>query len=154
MSLVRLLPDTPKVLKLLQASLTYSLGLANRAQEAHWNVKGEEFGQLHDLFGGFYDFLASSSDMVAERIVQLDGVASANPTGSLLNGDPVVMLSTLQKMAENLGGHYITVVKATSNDPTTNNLVMGILQDLEKWIWKLQASHQGKQSLITALRGK
>ena len=92
--------------------------------------------------------------MVAERIVQLDGVASANPTGSLLNGDPVVMLSTLQKMVENLGGHYITVVKATSNDPTTNNLVMGILQDLEKWIWKLQASHQGKQSLITALRGK
>ena len=49
MSLVRLLPDTPKILKLLQASLTYSLGLANRAQEAHWNVKGEEFGHLTAL---------------------------------------------------------------------------------------------------------
>ena len=142
MSLAKSFPTTPAMIKSLQEALNMSLSLANRSHEAHWNVKGEDFGQLHALFGDFYDFLAGTADDLAERIVQLDGKASAQPSGSPLSGDAVSLLSSVQSGAEALGEKFIAIIKASKDDPSTNNLVMGQCQSLEKFIWKIQASHQ------------
>lgn len=140
MSLVSRLPRTASTRKALQNSLNASLGLAHLVQEAHWNVKGMAFAPLHELFGEIYDFLIEASDDVAERIVQLEGKAVASPVTEHLSGDEHELLAGVQGGLENLGGMYIDIVRASAqDDPSTNNLVLGLLQSLEKWIWKVES---------------
>lgn len=52
------------------------VALALVAQHAHWNVKGPSFGPLHALFGDLYDLASEVTDLLAERIVVLGGVAN------------------------------------------------------------------------------
>jgi starvation-inducible DNA-binding protein len=68
----------------LQGCLTDTVDLYNATRQAHWNVKGPHFGELHRLFEEFYTALAVSSDDLAERIVQLGG--TANGTTQTING--------------------------------------------------------------------
>lgn len=39
----------------------------------HWNIKGEEFFELHEKFELIYDELAMNIDAIAERILTLGG---------------------------------------------------------------------------------
>ena len=55
------------------------IDLYNATRQAHWNVKGPHFGELHKLFEEFYNALQSTTDDLAERIVQLGGTAMAPP---------------------------------------------------------------------------
>src|SRR5450756_2555941 len=47
-------------------------GLMN---QAHWNVKGPSFIALHELFDKVSEAVEDYVDMIAERIVQLGGIA-------------------------------------------------------------------------------
>src|ERR687884_1098354 len=60
----------------LQGCLVDTIDLYNATRQAHWNVKGPHFGQLHRLFEEFYNALQASTDELAERIVQLGGTAN------------------------------------------------------------------------------
>lgn len=142
MSLSEMYPNTVVVVQALQAALQTSLSLSNRTQEAHWNVKGENFGPLHELFGGFYDFLIEASDLVAERIVQLDGQACACPSGEPLFGDEITLLCTIKDMAETLAGQYVTCVQISKEDPSTNDICIELARETEKWLWKIEAHTQ------------
>jgi starvation-inducible DNA-binding protein len=59
----------------LQALLADTYILYIKTQNFHWNVKGPNFGPLHQLFGDQYAELALAIDLIAERITALDGVA-------------------------------------------------------------------------------
>ena len=59
----------------LQGCLADGIDLYNATRQAHWNVKGPHFGELHKLFEEFYNALQTSTDDLAERIVQLGGTA-------------------------------------------------------------------------------
>jgi starvation-inducible DNA-binding protein len=59
----------------LNACLADSIDLYNATRQAHWNVKGPKFHSLHELFEQFYNQLQTSSDDLAERVVQLGGTA-------------------------------------------------------------------------------
>ena len=61
---------------ILQGCLVDAVDLYNATRQAHWNVKGPHFGQLHELFDGFYRALQDSTDDLAERLVQLGGTAN------------------------------------------------------------------------------
>src|SRR6478609_10297767 len=54
------------------ASLT---DLAAAYKQAHWNVVGIDFSQLHELFDQFADQTREYVDTVAERAVTLGGTA-------------------------------------------------------------------------------
>lgn len=142
MSLSEFYPNTPVVLQALQVALTCSLSLSNRTQEAHWNVKGPSFGPLHELFGDVYDFLIDASDLIAERIAQLDGKAVADPCGDPLSGDEITLLVTIQEMAEQLAAQYLSIVQLTEEDPTTNDICIELARETEKWVWKIEAHTQ------------
>ncbi len=60
---------------LLQKRLADSIDLMLEAKQAHWNVKGPHFIALHELFDKVYSDTAKYVDLVAERIVQLGGIA-------------------------------------------------------------------------------
>jgi starvation-inducible DNA-binding protein len=63
------------VTELLNARLADSVDLMHQAKEAHWNVKGPSFIALHKLFDEIVDSAEEYMDLIAERVVQLGGVA-------------------------------------------------------------------------------
>jgi starvation-inducible DNA-binding protein len=60
---------------LLNAVLADATDLALQSKQAHWNVKGPHFAALHALFDQVYEEATGWVDLVAERAVQLGGVA-------------------------------------------------------------------------------
>ena len=64
-----------KEIELLNQTLAATLDLKTQTKQAHWNVKGMNFLQLHELFDTMATELEAYVDMVAERVTALGGVA-------------------------------------------------------------------------------
>jgi starvation-inducible DNA-binding protein len=64
-----------EVAALLQERLADSIDLMMQAKQAHWNVKGPNFIALHSLFDRVYTDTGLYVDLLAERLVQLGGIA-------------------------------------------------------------------------------
>jgi starvation-inducible DNA-binding protein len=72
--------DLPKevrnaVIEILDARLADAVDLETQMKQAHWNVKGPDFISLHKLFDEVYEDIVEYVDLLAERVVQLGGVA-------------------------------------------------------------------------------
>ena len=63
------------VITLLQHTLVCTVDLRSQVKQAGWNVKGHDFGPLHALFATMATALEAYTDLVAERLVVLGGVA-------------------------------------------------------------------------------
>src|SRR6266576_4773205 len=68
-------PIRRKSIDLLNPHLDDVLDLGLQAKQAHWNVKGPHFIGLHELFDKVAEELEEFTDDVAERAVELGGVA-------------------------------------------------------------------------------
>src|SRR5215475_13935167 len=64
-----------KSIELLNQNLAEILDLGLQAKQAHWNVKGPHFIGLHELFDKVAEELEEFTDDIAERAVELGGVA-------------------------------------------------------------------------------
>ena len=64
-----------EVVRLLNARLADCIDLQTMCKQAHWNVKGAEFIGLHKLFNEINEEVESYVDLIAERVVQLGGIA-------------------------------------------------------------------------------
>lgn len=60
---------------LMNQRLADAIDLQMQIKQAHWNVKGPSFIGLHELFDKVEEAVESYVDMIAERIVQLGGIA-------------------------------------------------------------------------------
>ncbi len=71
------LPETTRVkaIELLNARLADCIDLQTQTKQAHWNVKGPNFIALHELFDKINEEVEEYVDDIAERAVQLGGVA-------------------------------------------------------------------------------
>ncbi len=63
------------VVPILAASLADAGDLKLQAKQAHWNLKGPNFIALHELFDQVAAHADTWADDLAERIVQLGGIA-------------------------------------------------------------------------------
>ena len=63
------------VIQLLQQTLACTVDLRSHVKQACWNVKGHDCGPLHALFVTMATDLDAYTDLVAERLVVLGGVA-------------------------------------------------------------------------------
>ncbi|MGG6295512.1 DNA starvation/stationary phase protection protein Dps [Leptolyngbya sp. AN02str] len=63
------------VINILNQSLASTLDLKTQVKQAHWNVKGMDFYQLHELFDEMASELEEFVDMIAERVTALGGLA-------------------------------------------------------------------------------
>lgn len=81
----------------LQPCVASLHGLYAAAKVAHWNVRGVNFGPLHDLFGEVADAAAKHEDAIAELIPQMG--ALVEPPGEMpeVDGAPdgVALCSSL-----------------------------------------------------------
>ena len=64
-----------KVVELLNARLADCIDLQTQTKQAHWNVKGPNFIALHELFDKINEDVEDYVDDIAERAIQLGGVA-------------------------------------------------------------------------------
>src|SRR6478735_3729966 len=71
------LPEETRVeaIALLNQRLADCIDLQTQCKQAHWNVKGPQFIALHKLFDEVNEEVEDYIDLIAERIVQLGGVA-------------------------------------------------------------------------------
>ena len=63
------------LIDLLNARLADAIDLKTQTKQAHWNVKGPHFIQLHELFDEIATHADDAADLLAERATALGGVA-------------------------------------------------------------------------------
>src|SRR5271155_764959 len=68
-------PTRRTMIELINQQLADVLDLGFQAKQAHWNVKGPHFIGLHELFDKVAEELEEFTDEIAERAVELGGVA-------------------------------------------------------------------------------
>src|SRR6185503_11431615 len=64
-----------KVIELLNARLADTFDLYSQLKQAHWNVKGSDFIQLHLLYDQVAESVLEFVDTIAERATALGGLA-------------------------------------------------------------------------------
>lgn len=64
-----------EVIDILNIRLADTIDLQLQCKQAHWNVKGAQFFQLHTLFDQIAERVENATDTIAERITALGGVA-------------------------------------------------------------------------------
>jgi starvation-inducible DNA-binding protein len=116
----------------------------------HWNIQGDKFFELHEIYEKYYNEMAGKIDEVAERIVILGGVP-ANSFSDYLKMATVKevskvsdwktgvqnILETLQVLAAQLRELHISAIHA--GDSGTASLARHDVKNFEKKIWMLTA---------------
>lgn len=120
---INLSEDTrEKLIELLNERLADSLDLSTQAKQAHWNVKGIHFYQLHLLFDKIAEHVEDYVDLVAERITALGGVAmgtarvaAKNSSLPEYNLNAVTGEEHLKALSQNLA-KYGNLIRAAIDD--------------------------------------
>jgi starvation-inducible DNA-binding protein len=143
-----------EICALLQARLSDALDLEAQAKQAHWNVKGPHFLQLHELFDRLHDEVEEFVDLLAERITALghvaDGRVSTTASASTLYGYPLEAVggeAHLKAVAGSLGAFGKMVRDAIDQstaigDVDTADLFTQVSRQADKHLWFLEAHLQ------------
>ncbi|ASQ96532.1 MULTISPECIES: Dps family protein [Streptomyces] len=144
---------SPQFAQALQQIVVDLVELHLQGKQAHWNVVGHNFRDLHLQLDQIVDDARESADTIAERMRALatvpDGrsetVAAtttlpAFPAGEV-NVSTVVDLVTsrLRATADTLRTHHDQV---DNEDPPTADLLHGIIDSLEKHAWMVSAENR------------
>jgi starvation-inducible DNA-binding protein len=139
----------------LNQSLASLSDLATCYKQAHWNVVGIDFSQLHELFDQFADQSREYVDLVAERAVTLGGVAlgtiqaaverSALPAFPREERCEVHLLEELVARLDILDSDLRQAMNTTADEPATQDIYIEIVRGIEKQRWMLQA-HLARRS--------
>jgi DNA-binding ferritin-like protein len=148
---------TPTLVKSLEQTLADVVALSFLAQGYHWNVKGENFPQYHELFGDIYSDIYSSVDPMAENILKL-GYDAPFTIASLANmselSGSATMENSCQAMAYDLylANQVVTqklkeafAVAEAANEQGVADFLAGRIDMHQKWGWQLKASTQGHE---------
>jgi starvation-inducible DNA-binding protein len=143
-----------RLVDLLNARLADTLDLASQVKYAHWNVKGNDFFQLHELFDELAESLREFADTIAERAAALGGRADGTlrqaaerstipeyPTDVVDGPDHVAAL------ADRYAAYAAAVRQAADEaeklgDMATNDLFIEVARTVDKHLWFLEAHLQ------------
>jgi starvation-inducible DNA-binding protein len=145
--------DRDAVGAILQATLVDIIDLSLIGKQAHWNVIGKNFRSVHLQLDELVTTARNAADQVAERAAAL-GV-TPNGTAKTIaasSGVPAIETGWLKEdqvvtaITSSLGS-LITRMRARIDetdqpDLVTQDLLIGITQDLEQahWMWQAQAA--------------
>jgi len=141
---------------LLNQQLADALDLALQAKQAHWNVKGPNFIALHELFDKVATTATETVDELAERLVQLGGLAHGTlqtvARDTKLRPYPVAISNGtdhVEALAHSLSAFGTQVREGIEladeyGDPATADLLTGMAEAIEKQLWFVEAHQQAK----------
>ncbi|MBS1984884.1 MAG: DNA starvation/stationary phase protection protein Dps [Bdellovibrionales bacterium] len=143
---------------LLQGHLANSLDLGAQAKQAHWNVKGPDFIALHELFDKIAEDTEKYIDLIAERIVQLGGIAEGTlriaSKRTQLPDYPLNIsagLDHVNALATSLAAYGEGIREAIEDadkleDRDTADLLTQVSREVDKYLWFVEAHLQGPRS--------
>lgn len=138
-------------IKILNESLADSIDLMHQAKQAHWNVKGENFIALHRLFDEIVDSAEEYMDLMAERVVQLGGVAEGTLRQAVKRSklaeyphdahDQHAHVEALSSALAAFGKTVRRAIDATDelNDKDTADIFTEISRGVDKYLWFVEA---------------
>jgi starvation-inducible DNA-binding protein len=152
---IDLAPATREAMvELLNRQLADTLDLYTQTKQAHWNVTGAQFQQLHELFDELAGQLIGHLDLLAERATALGGAAR----GTLRMAAAVSRLPEMPAgfhdglaVVRLLADRYAALAASTraaietatrAGDAATADLFTEISRALDKALWFLEAHLQ------------
>lgn len=146
-----------KLIDLLNARLADAIDLQTQTKHAHWNVKGPNFIALHELFDKINEEAEEYVDDLAERAVQLGGVAEGTARmaakRSLLSEYPANTVDgrghveALSSVLASFGKSARKAIAETNElgDLDTADLFTEISRGVDKWLWFVEAHLQAER---------
>ena len=139
----------------LQERLVDSIDLSLQAKQAHWNVKGPNFIALHELFDKVTEEAEKFADLIAERIVQMGGIAvgtlspvnqkSTLPPYPLKISDGKEHVAALSHSLASYGESIRAAIDqaVVLDDAGTADILTEISRSADKYLWFVEAHAQG-----------
>lgn len=140
--------------KLMNQRLADAVDLQCQMKQAHWNVKGPHFIGLHELFDQIDEAVESYVDLIAERIVQLGGIAEGTARVAASRSQ----LEEYPRDIADGSAHVEAVARALStfghaarstiseaeelDDADTADLFTEVSRGIDKWLWFVEAHSQ------------
>lgn len=143
-----------RIIQLLNEQLADIFDLYSQAKQAHWNVKGSDFFQVHELFDELADELRVYADMVAERTTALGGEAMGTVRMAAANSRLEEYETSIHGSMETvsvLADRYASLAETTREaidtaenlgDMSTSDLFIEISRGLDQRLWFLEAHLQ------------
>ncbi|MBI2689537.1 MAG: DNA starvation/stationary phase protection protein Dps [Acidobacteria bacterium] len=143
-----------QIIPLLNARLADATDLKSQVKQAHWNLKGAQFLQLHELFDAIAGRLDEQIDDIAERAVQLGGtalgtirLAAAHSSLSEYPADLKDGLAHAAAIADRLAAYGAALRKAIDDtaalgDADTSDMFTGFSREADKDLWLVEAHLQ------------
>lgn len=137
----------------LQRVLVDLIELHLQGKQAHWNVVGKNFRDLHLQLDEIIDAAREASDVVAERLRALhavpdgrsDTVAATTtlpeyPNGEIDTAETVDLITVRLESA--VGTMREVHDEVDEADPTSADILHGVIEQLEQFAWMVSAENR------------
>lgn len=141
-----------KLVVLMNERLADTIDLQTQCKQAHWNIKGEDFIALHKLFDEINEDVEEYIDLVAERVVQLGGLAEGTARmvakRSSLKEYGAAQASASKAHIKALSDALSSYAKMTRKaidetdeleDKVSADMFTEITRGIDKWLWFVEA---------------
>ena len=144
-----------ELIALLNQQMADNADLYSQTKQAHWNVKGQNFMQLHLLYDQVAAVVEPFTDELAERVTALGGYATGTvrmaAETSTLPEWPVDATSgkaTLEALADRWAAYAASTRAAIERaaqigEPTSEDLFTEISREVDKALYFLESHLQG-----------
>src|SRR5258707_8924903 len=154
--------DLPKqrrseLIALMNQRLADAVDLQTQMKQAHWNVKGPHFIGLHELFDQIDEAVESYADLIAERIVQLGGIAEGTARVAaarsrldeyqLAIADGAAHVEAVARSLSTFGLAARMTIDETEalDDKDSADLFTEVSRGIDKWLWFVEAHTQASK---------
>lgn len=149
MSLVR--KDEGALVQQLKVLLADQVTFYLRAHGFHWNVKGQDFAQYHELFQEIYEDTYSAVDPIAELLLKLQSdapfrlpeyLALRTIQDAPVIDDPAAMAADLLAANDRLLAtlRLAAALASAADEQGVLNFLAERIDMGQKWAWQLRAS--------------
>jgi len=154
--------DLPRTMRsevtgIVNQRLADVIDLQAQLKQAHWNVKGPHFIGLHELFDKIAEEVESYVDTIAERVVQLGGIAEGTVRVAAsrsrlaeypLNiADGTAHVEAVARALSTFGREARMTIEETQElgDLDTADIFTEISRGIDKWLWFVEAHSQASK---------
>ena len=139
---------------LMNQRLADAVDLQLQMKQAHWNVKGPHFIGLHELFDQIDEAVEAYVDLIAERVVQLGGIAEGTVRVAAARSrleeyplniaDGTAHVEAVSKALSTFGREARNTINQADElgDADAADIFTEVSRGIDKWLWFVEAHSQ------------